>query len=131
VLPDLIADLQHTTEGLATGWQGLDRLIRIPAGALTLFAGRPGHGKTTVLLNLLVNLLECYPDRTFYLYSYEEARAMLGLKLVMLLAGKMLHREFNQEAYLGYLKDRRETELVIERAKERFEEYTQSGRLWL
>jgi replicative DNA helicase len=131
VLPDVIADLQRTSQGLITGWQSLDRLIHIPSGAITLFAGRPGHGKTTVLLNLLVNLLERYPDRAFYLYSYEEARAILALKIIMLLAGKVLHHEFNQEAYLGYLKGLRGTDAAIERAKERFEEYTQSGRLWL
>jgi KaiC/GvpD/RAD55 family RecA-like ATPase len=66
--------------------------MRIPQGALSIVSGRPGHGKTSLLLNLLLSLLSQYPDQRFYLFSYEEARTWLALKLVIILAGEISTR---------------------------------------
>ena len=122
LLEDFTQDILTVRDGLRTGWASVDALLRIPQGAISIVAGRPGHGKTTLQLNLLLNLIQAYPDRTFYFYSYEEARRNLALKLIMILAGResskeaVLSPEFNQEAYVNYLREHRGTNRAIERA---------------
>ncbi len=131
LLEDLASDLASVSEGLRTGYESLDQDFRIAQGAITLIAGRPGHGKTTLLLNLFLRLIERSPDQAFYFYSYEEARSRLALKLIMILAGEELHRDFNQGAYVNYLKEKRGTKPAIEEAIKRYEALSSSGRLWL
>ncbi len=137
LLEDFTQDILTVRDGLRTGWASVDAILRIPQGAISIVAGRPGHGKTTLQLNLLLNLIQAYPDRTFYFYSYEEARRNLALKLIMILAGRQSSQdavrspEFNQEAYVNYLREHRGTNRAIEQALALFESYTSSGRLWL
>ena len=40
------SEIREVTPGLATGWGNLDRVVRVPEGAMTVVAGRPSHGKT-------------------------------------------------------------------------------------
>jgi len=131
LLSDLEADLLATIPGLETGYERLDKILKIPQGAVTLVAGRPGHGKTTLLLNLLARQLKKYPEKSFYFFSYEEAQKFLALKLIMILAGVEIDREFNQNAYLNYFQEKRGTILVIEQAIQQYDEWTRSGRLFI
>lgn len=131
LLEDLEQDVLRISDGLATGYKGLDNLVRIPQGQLTFIAGRTGHGKTTMLLNLLLHAVKGYPDRSFYFYSYEEARSRLALKLIMILAGQQLHDSQNLEAYINYMKTRRGQDRKIEAAIQEYQALTSSGRLWL
>ena len=41
---------------------------------MTIIAGRPKHGKTTFLYNLMMQMAESslYDDKKFYFFSYEE-----------------------------------------------------------
>ena len=130
-LADLETDLATMTEGLWTGYESLDALLRIPAGAITILAGRPGHGKTTLQLNLLLSLARCYEDRQFFFFSYEEARRPLALKCLMILAGEVLRERFNLEAFVNYLREKRGQNAAIEKAIETFDDLTGSGRLCL
>lgn len=130
-LADLETDLATMTEGLWTGYESLDALLRIPAGAITILAGRPGHGKTTLQLNLLLSLARRYENRQFYFFSYEEARRPLALKCLMILAGEVLHERFNDNAYVNYLREKRGQNAAIEEAIETFDDLTGSGRLCL
>lgn len=129
LLEDFLADIAATEEGLQTGWQALDNMARIPQGALTLVAGRPRHGKTTMLLNMMANMLRLYPDKQFYFFSYEEARKWLELKLLIRLAGVELDRNFNIEHYINYLRNSRGTNGKIDDALSLLEQYTLEGRL--
>lgn len=129
-LDRLREDLLSSPEGLHTGFESLP-YVQIPPGAVTIVAGRTGHGKTTFMLNLLANLLIRYPRRRFVFFSYEEAVRWIGLKLVMLTAGRVLDREHNQAAYMRYLSDGQGTEPDIEEALELYDEWTSSGRLLL
>lgn len=52
------------TRGVSTGWTDVDRLYRVVPGALTILAGIPGHGKSTWLDALLVQLAERHGWRT-------------------------------------------------------------------
>jgi hypothetical protein len=79
-------------------------------------------------------MIRAYPDRDFYFYSYEEAKSRLGLKLIMLMAGKFLSQEHNQGEYLRYIKERRGTpqaEPAIEQAIAELESWLAGGRLFL
>jgi len=122
-------DILTTEPGLKTGYQDLDRIISIPRGALTIVAGRPRHGKTTLQLNLLSKLLDKYPEEKFYLFSYEEAKKYLVLKLLLIWSGVTLNSDFNQEAFINYMKEKRGSNQKIEKAISKYEQLTSSGRL--
>lgn len=132
---DFLEDIQLLSGGLSTGYESLDRIARIPEGAISMIAGRPGHGKTTLLLNLFLNMIKAYPEQRFYLFSYEEARARLALKMLMIMAGEVLHGEahHNQRAYTHYLKEKRlqDPNKKIEEALKEYQKLTVAGRLTL
>ena len=133
LLESFTEDIISTPEALSTGWSSLNKLAKIPAGALTIIAGRPGQGKTTFQLNLLSDLLRAYPDKNFYYFSYEEARKAIALKLIMMRAGVILQAESNYGAYVHYMKARRgsvePSDRRIEQALQEFDELTTAGRL--
>lgn len=135
LLKDFTEDIISTPEALSTGWSSLDELAKIPVGALTIIAGRPGQGKTTFQLNLLSNLLDKYPEKSFYYFSYEEAKKAIALKLIMIRAGVVLQSESNYGAYIHYLKNRggsqKASDSQIEKALREYEELTLTGRLLL
>lgn len=65
------------------GWRSIDALeLGVNPGELTVIAGRPGHGKTTVLLNILVHWLESHPSESFILYSHEVPAESVMIKLL-------------------------------------------------
>ena len=65
------------------GWQILDRRgLGVNPGDLAVIAGRTGHGKSTVLFNLLLHWLETYPNEMFVLFSYEIPPESVFLKLL-------------------------------------------------
>jgi len=125
----LTADIISTPPALHTGYKRLDDIAGIPVGAITIIAGRPGHGKTTFQLNLLVNMVRGYPGKKFYFFSYEEARKALAVKLIMIMAGKILSQDQNYEAYLYYFREKRGSDPKIEKAIQEYEDLTSSGRL--
>jgi len=129
LLEDLTEDISNSTPALATGYKLLDTQAKIPVGALTIIAGRPGHGKTTFLLNLLVNMLKLYPDKKFYYFSYEEANKAIATKLIMILAGEVIQQETNYGAYVNYLHDKRGSNKKIDQAILEYEKATSEGRL--
>ena len=129
LLEDLTADIISSTPSKTSGYQKLDELARIPVGALTIIAGRPGHGKTALQLNLLANMARDYPEKKFYYFSYEEAKKAIGLKLLMILSGETLHEKTNIGAYINYMKEKRGSNIKIEAALAEYEELTLTGRL--
>ncbi len=120
---DFTADMLDSKEGLLTGYTALeDKYIRIPRGAITLIAGRPGQGKTTLQLNLLLKMLEMYPDQSFYFFSYEEHVKRLTYKLLKILSG---------DAGVRYLRQEEPEDEDMEKAIETLRRYMDSGRLVL
>jgi len=120
-----------TPDGLRTGILSLDRLCRLPQGAITIVAGRPSHGKTTLLLNLIMGLVDQYPDRQFVFLSYEEERKRLLLKLLNYLTQvPMLDPERTNLAYLhDYIRRQATNHPAIEHAKDRLRELLDSQRI--
>jgi len=92
---ELLTDIKGTREGLKTGFPELDKIITIPQEAITIIAGRPSHGKTTLLLNLLLNMSNTYEDQTFLFFSYEESKRQIGLKLINILAEETIDESQN------------------------------------
>jgi len=71
------------------GWQILDRRgLGVNPGDLAVIAGRTGHGKSTVLFNLLLHWLETYQNELFVLFSYEIPPESVLLKLLSPLVRK-------------------------------------------
>ena len=127
---DFLQDIQSISEGLSTDYPSLPKLQE---GAISIMAGRPGHGKTTLLLNLFVNLARIYPEKRFYYFSYEEARSRLALKLLMIMSEQELNRDTNQGAYIHYLKEARKDkpDEKIEKALLEYQRLTVAGRITL
>src|SRR5262249_27250481 len=66
------------------------------------------------------------------LFSYEEARVFLALKLVMILAGEILDTDHNQGEYAKYLRAERpqlRAFPAIDKAVREYSKLTESGRL--
>jgi len=131
LIKDLTADIASTPPALKTGYKRLDEIAGIPIGAITIIAGRPGHGKTTFQLNLLANMMKAYPKKKFYYFSYEEAKKAIGLKLIMILAGETLEARTNYGAYINYIQDekKRGSNKKIEAAFQEYKQLTLTGRL--
>jgi twinkle protein len=58
-----------------TGWPDLDRIFKFYHGQFTVVTGKPGHGKSTFLLNVVCNIARDHGTRTF-LYCPENERAI-------------------------------------------------------
>lgn len=85
----MLAEVKSAPRGKPTGFPALDaKRIAINPQELALVAARTGHGKTTFLVNLLLNWLEAYPDELFLFYSYEVPLQALFLKNLCAMTGK-------------------------------------------
>jgi len=88
-LTTLFGEMRQQARQRSFGWRVLDRLeIGFNPGDLSIVAGRTGHGKSTVLLNILLHWLESYPDESFVLYSYEIPPTTVAIKLISTLTRK-------------------------------------------
>jgi DNA primase catalytic core len=134
---DLETRLLNRPDALKTGYASLDEDIRIPVGAITLIAGRPRHGKTTVLYNLLLSMADIYPEKKFYFFSYEESEADILLKILNRLTAADL--KIYGHVYEGaitnlhiiekYIKDKHTNIKEIEKGKEKLDALLESGRI--
>lgn len=127
-------ELAHEGEGLKTGFKELDEFLVVPPSSLGVVAAKSRHGKTTFLLNLMLNQLALYPDKKFVFFTYEEPRRRLTLKLLNILANKLINPTRwmqNQQELLAYIKQGRTDIPEIEQAKKQLSELFASGRLWL
>jgi DNA primase catalytic core len=125
-------EINQSNDGLRTGYRSLDSVIRIPQEAITIVAGRPSHGKTTFLMNLLLNMAELYPDLVFPFFSYEESRKQIGVKLINILSGEVIDEARNLSQIEAYLKGVGNFYISrLEQGKQAFTTLTESGRLWI
>lgn len=96
--------LKNTNNGLKTGFLELDEHITIQPSSLAFIAGRPSHGKTTMMLNILRNMLEDKnnKDKAFLFYSYEETRSDILIKIILSVANDSgLEKELEREGVDG------------------------------
>lgn len=130
-LANVLQDIIQAPDALPTGLSSLEHKAYIPRAGLSIIAAESGVGKTTFMLNLLANWLEMESLRgqAFYFYSYEEPKAHIALKLIMIWAGVQLHEEQNYRAYINYLKSKRGQDKAIEAAISKYERLAAEGRL--
>ena len=77
-----LAQSDSTIPGLSTGLHDLDRKISgLNKSDLLLIAGRPGMGKTSLGLNIPLNVEKKYP-KTVAFFSLEMSREQLALRLL-------------------------------------------------
>lgn len=88
---DTLLDRIKTFGGQKTfGWNALDgREIGLNPGDLALIGGRTGHGKSTVLFNLVMHWLETYPDEYFVFFTYEVPPEAMLMKIIAALSRKL------------------------------------------
>ena len=84
VIADTIESIKNkTTKLIKTGYAQLDRFSGgLTRGEITIIGGRPGHGKTTVMINMLANVLESGHKAIFF--SRELPNAKLLKKIICL-----------------------------------------------
>ena len=59
-------------ESLNSGYTIGGEPLLLPSGAISIFTAPTSHGKTTLLINLALNVAQSNPDKETYLFSYEE-----------------------------------------------------------
>jgi DNA primase len=130
----LRSDLSLKREGMATGWHSLDQYVSIPSGAITFIAGRPSHGKTSFLLNMLLNQVEKFREKSFFVFSYEEDKAALSVKLInmmgrTIISDKLMHKNTEQVEY--YIRGNNKLFEKVNEAVEQYDRYVKQKRLWI
>lgn len=130
-LEDYTSDTMASEEGLSTGYNKLDLYAKIPQEAITIIAGRPAHGKTTLLLNLMINMVRKYPDKHFYFFSYEEARRRLVDMCLAIMSRDILNENQNLDAISAYIKRGDASRPALQKALFEFSDLACSGRLML
>lgn len=85
--------LANAPTGLITGIMALDEAVLILPETLTVMAARPRQGKTSVALNLGLNMLKTYPDDVFVFFSLEMPVSQLFCKMISIMTNKYSYRE--------------------------------------
>lgn len=63
---------ENKPKDLETGYTISGEDFLLPGGAITVYAGATGHGKTILSINTALNVAERYPDKKFIFLTYEE-----------------------------------------------------------
>ncbi len=71
-IDEIREQVKNKPADIFTGYTIEDTPLTLPAGALTVIAGSTGHGKTSFMTNIAINLLKLYQDKQVYFFSYEE-----------------------------------------------------------
>lgn len=127
--------IKNKPDHLISGLKINNEDLLIPSGALTIIAAPTSHGKTTLLGNIGINIATQINNKPVYLFSYEESREAVLLKLLNTYINKPLSKNNYRsiESYfkngdMGYISsDMRET-FIYEKDKF-FSSLIQSGKL--
>lgn len=63
---------ENRAKDLETGYTINGEDFLLPGGAITVYAGATGHGKTILSINTALNVAQKYPDKKFIFFTYEE-----------------------------------------------------------
>jgi replicative DNA helicase len=136
----ILQDIATIPPGYRTGYPSLDKFIDFTPGAISLIGGRPSHGKTSFMFNLLLEMAKLYPQEKFYFLSYEEPVRNISVKLLNRLTGIDLKTYFtdfklssptNYEFIKSYIKAGRTDIPQIEEGKRQLKELVDSQRITL
>ena len=98
-LGDAIESIQNTDKLLVkTGFENVDKFAGgLTRGEITIIGGRPGHGKSTMMLNLLSNILAS--KRKVILFNRELTNVEVLKKLLALESGRLSYTMIRQGMY--------------------------------
>jgi DNA primase catalytic core len=135
----LLSEIATLPPAYKTGYSSLDSFIGFTPGAITLIAGRPSHGKSTLMFNLLLQMSQLYPDEHFCFFSYEEPVKNISVKLLNRLTDTDLSGYFreirdlpkptNYEFIKHYIRAGRTDIAQIEEGKIQLQELIDSQRI--
>jgi DNA primase catalytic core len=135
----LLDEIATLPPACKTGYSSLDSFIGFTPGAITLIAGRPSHGKTTFMFNLLLQMSSLYKNKSFYFFTYEEPVKNISVKLLNRLIDTDLSGYFrevrdlakptNYEFIKSYIGARRTDISQIEEGKRQLQELIDSQRI--
>lgn len=135
----LLDEIATTPASYKTGYSSLDSFIGFTPGAISLIAGRPSHGKTTLLFNLLLEMSKLYQDKSFYFFTYEEPVKNLSIKLINRLTATDLSGYFrdyrdlakptNYEFIKAYIRNKRTDIREVEEGKRLLQDLIDSQRI--
>ena len=137
--PDFYNELELVHDGLKTGLGSLDKLVTFQTQSLVFIIGRPSHGKTLTMLNILINMIKAYPEQSFIFYSYEETTRQLYTKLFLINSDdeddciKKLEGNSYQEKAIKYIKKNRHDGEAknLNKSQKEIIDYVNTGRLIL
>ena len=128
-------EIRCTSPGVRVGMTIGNIDLKIPGGALTILAGPTGHGKTLLMINMILNYLKLYPEAKAYFFSYEESRAAILSLFLNTYIGESLSIN-NRESIKSYFRDGDLTYITESKRKlfttkkdEFFKNLIESGRL--
>lgn len=124
-----VKDLSETLTGLQSGFKELDQYITFKPGTMSIIAGRPRHGKTTFMMNLVLQFIEKYPQKIFLFFSYEESRKDITLKILTNISEEIINVRQNVSNIENYLHGNNTSRPQINKAMEAVGNYLNSGRL--
>jgi len=135
-LEDIVKKMSHAGDTIKTGIDPVDKMVTVFPGTTIYIGGRTSHGKTAFMLNVLINMVELYPEKTFVLYHYEEPNTNILPKLTNLLhAGEMLPPEVERDSYyrffFNYFRDQRNDIPTVNEKRDLLAQYMKEGRLIL
>ena len=98
-LGDAVESIQNTDKLLIkTGFHNVDKFAGgLTRGEITIVGGRPGHGKSTMLLNMLSNVLSS--DKKVMLFNRELTNVEVLKKLIALESGRLSYGMIRQGIY--------------------------------
>tara|TARA_R100001594_G_scaffold97418_1_gene131678 strand:- start:4636 stop:5979 length:1344 start_codon:yes stop_codon:yes gene_type:complete len=98
-LGDAIESIQNTDKLLIkTGFENVDKFAGgLTRGELTIIGGRPGHGKSTMMLNMLSNVLST--GKKVMLFNRELTNVEVLKKLIALESGKLSYGMIRKGMY--------------------------------
>lgn len=102
-IDDIIADTvdsikNKTTKLIKTGYPQLDKFAGgLTRGEITIIGGRPGHGKTTVMVNILANVLSAGYRAIFF--SRELPNAELFKKIICLESQQLSYSKVRKNVF--------------------------------
>lgn len=80
--------------------------IAIPTAQLTIIAGQTGHGKTTLLLQMFLNMAMLHPDKIYYFLTCEMSPASIDRRAMA------AYTKIDSHTMAGLLRDRSVTDYL-------------------
>ena len=115
----IINRLSNRPDSLTSGYtiEGEEYLLQ--AGAMNILTAPTSHGKTTMLINLALNVLEQYPTGEVYFFSFEEDTDSILINTLNTFINEDLSRN-NRKSIKHYFKSKGSLEMFNHEKREVF-----------